>query len=76
MVDIKHYIKLFFNEETGKERYGLIQKEAEIFCKITQLKIVGKPQWNVIIANCITSNHLEYILWGLLHTNKRKLTIF
>jgi 3-methyladenine DNA glycosylase AlkC len=32
MVDIKHYVKLFFNEETGKERYGLIQKEAEIFC--------------------------------------------
>ena len=26
MVDIKHYTKLFFNEETGKERYGLIQK--------------------------------------------------
>jgi len=33
MVDIKHYTKLFFNEETGKERYGLIQKEAEFFCK-------------------------------------------
>jgi len=29
----EHYIKLFFNEETGKERYGLIQKEAEIFCE-------------------------------------------
>jgi 3-methyladenine DNA glycosylase AlkC len=33
MIDIKHYTKLFFNEETGKERYGLIQKEAELFCK-------------------------------------------
>jgi 3-methyladenine DNA glycosylase AlkC len=33
MVDIKHYTKLFFNKETGKERYGLIQKEAEAFCK-------------------------------------------
>ena len=33
MVDIKHYTKLFFNEETGKERYGLIQKEAVNFCK-------------------------------------------
>jgi len=33
MIDIKYYTKLFFNEETGKERYGLIQKEAEIFCK-------------------------------------------
>ena len=28
MINIKHYRKLFFNEETGKERYGLIQKEA------------------------------------------------
>jgi len=33
MVDIKHYTRLFFNDETGKERYGLIQKEAELFCK-------------------------------------------
>jgi len=24
MVDIKYYTELFFNEETGKERYGLI----------------------------------------------------
>jgi hypothetical protein len=29
MVDIKHYTKLFFNEETGKERWSLIPKEAE-----------------------------------------------
>ena len=28
MINLQHYIKLFFNEETGKERYGLIQKEA------------------------------------------------
>jgi hypothetical protein len=33
MIHIKHYKKLFFNEETGKERCGLIQKETEIFCK-------------------------------------------
>jgi hypothetical protein len=32
-MDIKHYAKLFFNEETGKERYVLMQKEAEIFFK-------------------------------------------
>jgi len=29
MVDINHYTKLLFNEETGKERYSLVQKEAE-----------------------------------------------
>jgi hypothetical protein len=28
MLDIKHYTKLFFNEETGMERYRTIQKEA------------------------------------------------
>ena len=33
MIDIKHYKKLFFNEETGKERYRLISKEAENFYK-------------------------------------------
>jgi 3-methyladenine DNA glycosylase AlkC len=29
MIDIKYYTKLLFNEETGKERYVLAQKEAE-----------------------------------------------
>jgi len=29
VVDIDYYKKLFFNEETGKERYSLIQKEAK-----------------------------------------------
>jgi len=38
MIDIKHYKELFFNEETGKERYGLIQKEAENFCKINSIE--------------------------------------
>ena len=32
MVDIKYYTKLLFNEETGKERYSLIPKEAEKIC--------------------------------------------
>jgi 3-methyladenine DNA glycosylase AlkC len=29
MVDIDYYTKLLFNEETGKERYSIIPKEAE-----------------------------------------------
>jgi hypothetical protein len=33
MIDIKHYTKILFNKETGKERYGLIPKEAEIIHK-------------------------------------------
>jgi hypothetical protein len=28
MIDIKYYTKVLFNEETGKERHGLAQKEA------------------------------------------------
>ncbi|MDR0606651.1 MAG: hypothetical protein LBG80_20460, partial [Bacteroidales bacterium] len=33
MVNIKYYTKVFFNEETGKERWSLIPKEAENICK-------------------------------------------
>jgi tetratricopeptide (TPR) repeat protein len=29
MVDIEYYTKLLFNEETGKERYSIIPKEAD-----------------------------------------------
>ena len=29
MIDQKYYTKLLFNEETGKERYSLVQKESE-----------------------------------------------
>ena len=29
MINLEYYTKLLFNEETGKERYGLAQKEAE-----------------------------------------------
>jgi 3-methyladenine DNA glycosylase AlkC len=33
MTNIKYYTKLFFNQETGKERYGLIPKEADKICR-------------------------------------------
>ena len=38
MLDKKYYTKLFFNEETGKERYGLIPKEAESIYKNNSLE--------------------------------------
>jgi len=38
MIDIEHYKKLFFNEETGKERYGLVPKEAEKIYKDNSLE--------------------------------------
>jgi 3-methyladenine DNA glycosylase AlkC len=38
MTDIKHYIKLFFNDKTGKERWSLIPKEAENIYKNNSLE--------------------------------------
>ncbi|MDR2074416.1 MAG: hypothetical protein LBP36_03555 [Oscillospiraceae bacterium] len=38
MVDIKYYTKLLINEETGKERYSLISKEAEKIYKNNSLE--------------------------------------
>jgi 3-methyladenine DNA glycosylase AlkC len=43
MVDIKYYKKLLFNEETGKERYGLVSKEAEKIFKENSLENC----WNI-----------------------------
>ena len=43
MVDIKHYKKLFFNEETGKERWSLIPKEAENLYKNNSVE----KCWNI-----------------------------
>ena len=37
-IDINYYKKLLFNEETGKERYSLIPKEAESICKNNSLE--------------------------------------
>ena len=38
IMDIKYYEGILFNKETGKERYGLIQKEAENIYKNTSLE--------------------------------------
>ena len=38
MVDIAYYKKLLLNEETGKERYGLVPKEAEKVFKENSLE--------------------------------------
>ena len=72
MVNLRHYIKLFFNEETGKERYGLIQKEAENVYKNNSIEECWK-----IAMKCYNSN-LYYIqafgvfIMGLIaHENKQ-----
>ncbi|GHV03757.1 hypothetical protein AGMMS50229_03640 [Campylobacterota bacterium] len=50
MLDINYYTKLFFNEETGKERYSLIPKEAESIYKSNSLE----KCWDIAIEcyNC------------------------
>jgi hypothetical protein len=60
MVDIKYYSKLFFNEETGKERYGLIQKEAETFCKNNSIE----KCWDVAI-DCYNCELFYIQMFGL-----------
>ena len=76
MVNIKHYIKLFFNEETGKERYGLIQKEAENVYKNNSIE----ECWEIAIE-CYNSE-LYYIqafgvfIMGLIAHKNKKAYIF
>ena len=76
MVDINHYSRLFFNEETGKERYGLIQKEAEIIYKNNSIEMC----WEIALEcyNC----ELYYIqafgvyIMGLIAYKNKKALIF
>jgi len=72
MVDIKYYKKLFFNEETGKERYGLIQKEAENVYKNNSIEECWK-----IAMECYNSElyYIQafgvYIMGLIAHKNKQ-----
>jgi 3-methyladenine DNA glycosylase AlkC len=76
MVNIKHYIKLFFNEKTGKERYGLIQKEAENIYKNNSIE-----ECLEIAMECYNSE-LYYIqafgvyIMGLIAHKNKKAYIF
>jgi 3-methyladenine DNA glycosylase AlkC len=55
MLNIKQYKKLFFNEETGKERWSLIPKEAENIYKNNPVENC----WNIAME-CY-NNELFYI---------------
>ena len=75
MTDIKHYIKLFFNEKTGKERWSLIPKEAENIYKNNS----PEKCWN--IATEYYNSDLYYIqmlavyIMGLIaYKNKKALS--
>ncbi|MDR1007437.1 MAG: HEAT repeat domain-containing protein [Campylobacteraceae bacterium] len=55
MIDVKHYIELFFNKESGKERYSLILKEAENIYKNSSME----KSWEIAME-CY-ENELYYI---------------
>ncbi len=76
MIDIQYYAALFFNEETGKERYGLMQKEAETFCKNASVE----ECWAAAVE-CYNSE-LYYIqafavyIMGVISANKKQAYLF
>ncbi|MDR1285084.1 MAG: DNA alkylation repair protein [Campylobacteraceae bacterium] len=55
MINVKHYTELFFNKESGKERYSLIPKEAENIYKNNSLE----KSWEIAIE-CY-ENELYYM---------------
>ena len=73
MIETKYYEKLLFNKETGKERYGLIPKEAEKIYNESSLE----KCWNIAME-CYECD-LYYIqmlgvyIFGLIG-NKKALT--
>jgi len=74
-MDIKYYTKLFFNEKTSKERYGLIQKEAESFCKNNSIE----KCWEVAMEcyNCelyYIQAFGVYIMGVIAHKQKKAYT--
>ncbi|GMO64540.1 MAG: DNA alkylation repair protein [Treponemataceae bacterium] len=74
MLDKEYYTKLFFNEETGKERYGLIPKEAESIYKTNSLE----KCWDIAMEcyNCelyYIQMMAVYIMGLISHKNKTAL---
>ncbi|MDR0928025.1 MAG: DNA alkylation repair protein [Ignavibacteria bacterium] len=74
MLDKEYYKKLFFNEETGKERYTLIPKEAE---SIYQNNSLNKC-WDIAIEcyNCelyYIQMMAVYIMGLIAYKNKQAL---
>ena len=76
MVDIKHYTKLFFNEETGKERYGLIQKEAEIFCKNKSIEECWEAAMECYNCEKYYIQLLGVYIMGIISYKHKKAYIF
>ncbi len=76
MIDIQHYAKLFFNEETGKERYGLIQKEAEIFCKNTSEEKCWEAAMECYHSELYYIQAFAVYIMGLISSNQNQAYLF
>ena len=75
MVDIKQYSKLFFNEETGKEKYGLIQKEAENYYKNNSIEECWETALQCYNCDLYYIQAFGVYIMGLMaHKHKKALT--
>jgi 3-methyladenine DNA glycosylase AlkC len=76
MVDIKYYSKLFFNKETGKEKYGLIQKEAEIFCKNNSIEICWETAMECYNCDLYYIQSFGVYIMGVIAYKQKKAYTF
>jgi 3-methyladenine DNA glycosylase AlkD len=70
MVDIKYYTTVLFNEETGKEHYGLIPKEAEKMFKENSLENCWKIAMEYYSNELYCIQMLAIYIIGLLWNEK------
>jgi 3-methyladenine DNA glycosylase AlkD len=72
MLDIKHYTKLLFNEETGKERWSLIPKEAEIIYKNNSLEKCWETAMEYYNCELFYIQMLSVYILGLVSYKNKK----
>ena len=70
MIDIEYYTKLLFNKETGKERYGLTQKEAEKLFNENSLERCWQIAMECYICRLHYIQMLGVYLLGLIGSKK------
>ena len=76
MIDIKQYSKLFFNEETGKERYGLIQKEAENYFNSNSIEDCWETALQCYNCDLYYIQAFGVYIMGLMAYKHKKALVF
>jgi len=72
MVDKKYYTELLFNKATGKERYGLIPKEAENICRNNSVEQCWDMAMECYTCELYYIQMLGVSIMGLIaHTSKK-----